>query len=161
MNNENVKNETINISSFTPNNSGNIGRSIIKARIKPEESSALDQVLGVKAEQIVDNANSPFYSGQVNFPQPSVIGFGKVTSAGAKSTPFLADTWAVAKNSTGNYTITHNIGDTNYVVQLTPEDSNPRIIGVSGITSSVFVIKTTSDAGTLTDTAFHFIVYKQ
>lgn len=146
---------------FTPENSGNFDRFSKKSEIQSQGSSALDQVMGVKAIKKVENPNTPYYQGQVNFPQPSVVGFGKVTSAGAKSTPFLSDKWTVVKNSTGNYTITHNIGDTNYVVQLTPEDSNPRIITVSGITSSVFVIKTTSDAGTLTDTAFHFIVYKQ
>lgn len=151
----------INIETFTPKDSGNIARNIIKSNIKSDESSALDQTLGVKATVPVQNANDVYFQGQVNFPQPSVVGFGKVTSAGAKSTPFLSDKWTVVKNSTGNYTITHNIGDTNYIVLLTAEDTNPRIIGVSGITSSVFVIKTTSDAGTLTDTAFHFIVYKQ
>lgn len=151
----------INVKTFTPENSGNIGRNIVKGKIKTQESSALDQALGVKAPRNSDNANDIYYQGQVDFPQPSVVGFGKVTSAGAKSTPFLSDRWTVAKNSSGNYTITHNLGFTNYVPIVTASDTASRTICVSGETSTKFDVETYTDAGTQTDTAFNFIVYIQ
>lgn len=154
-----MNNDNIIPKEFTPLNSGTYNRFLNKEQIQQQGSSAIAQTLGIKKLEPVENANTPYYQGQVNFPQPSVVGFGKVTSAGAKSTPFLADNWTSAKNSTGNYTITHNIGNTNYVVLLTAEDTAARIIDVSGITSSKFDVETYSDAGTQTDTAFHFIVY--
>lgn len=146
---------------FTPENSGNFNRFSKKGEIQSEGSSAIDQVLGIKAVKKVENPNTPYYQGQVDFPQPSVVGFGKVTSAGAKSTPFLSDRWTVAKNSTGNYTITHNLGFTNYVPIVTASDTNARIICVSGETATKFDVETYNDAATATDTAFNFIVYIQ
>ena len=146
---------------FTPENSGNFNRFSKKSEIQSEDSSAIDQVLGIKAVKKVENPNTPYYQGQVDFPQPSVVGFGKVTSAGAKSTPFLSDRWTVAKNSSGNYTITHNLGFTNYVPIVTASDTASRTICVSGETSTKFDVETYTDAGTQTDTAFNFIVYIQ
>jgi len=146
---------------FTPENSGNFNRFSKKGEIQSEGSSAIDQVLGIKAVRKVENPNTPYYQGQVNFPQPSVVGFGKVTSAGAKSTPFLSDRWSVAKNSSGNYTITHNLGFTNYVPIVTASDTASRTICVSGETATKFDVETYTDAGTQTDTAFNFIVYIQ
>lgn len=146
---------------FTPENSGNFNRFSKKGEIQPDGSNSIDQVLGVKAVKTIENANTPYYQGQVDFPQPSVVGFGKVTSAGAKSTPFLSDRWTVAKNSTGNYTITHNLGFTNYVPIVTASDTASRTICVSGETSTKFDVETYTDAGTQTDTAFNFIVYIQ
>lgn len=146
---------------FTPENSGNFNRFSKKGEIQSDGSSAIDQVLGIKAVKKVENPNTPYYQGQVDFPQPSVVGFGKVTSAGAKSTPFLSDRWTVAKNSTGNYTITHNLGFTNYVPIVTASDTNARIICVSGETATKFDVETYNDAATATDTAFNFIVYIQ
>lgn len=146
---------------FTPENSGNFNRFSKKSEIQPDGSTAIDQVMGVKAIKKAENPNTPYYQGQVNFPQPSVVGFGKVTSAGAKSTPFLSDRWSVAKNSSGNYTITHNLGFTNYVPIVTASDTASRTICVSGETATKFDVETYTDAGTQTDTAFNFIVYIQ
>jgi hypothetical protein len=146
---------------FTPKNSGSYSRFMQRDTIKAESSNALEQTLGIKVGEKAQNANTPYYQGQVDFPQPSVVGFGKVTSAGAKSTPFLSDRWTVAKNSSGNYTITHNLGFTNYVPIVTASDTASRTICVSGETSTKFDVETYTDAGTQTDTAFNFIVYIQ
>lgn len=151
----------VNVKTFTPENSGNVGRDIRRQNIKGEESSALAQTLGIKAVKKSDNANTISYSGQVDFPQPSVVGFGRVTSAGARSTPFLSDKWVISKGGTGLYTITHNLGFTNYVVSVTASDVNARIISIGGETATKFDIRTFNTSGTATDTAFHFIVYIQ
>lgn len=146
---------------FDPPNSGSYNRFMTREQIQSEGSSAIAQTLGLKVSRTPSNANDTYYQGQVDFPQPSVVGFGKVTSAGAKSTPFLSDRWSVAKNSTGNYTITHNLGFTNYVPIVTASDTASRTICVSGETSTKFDVETYTDAGTQTDTAFNFIVYIQ
>lgn len=146
---------------FTPENSGNFNRFSKKGEIQSEGSSAIDQVLGIKAVRKVENPNTPYYQGQVNFPQPAVVGFGKVTSAGARDIPFLSDRWSVVKSSTGIYTVTHNIGNTQYVpfIQLIETVGNPRTNTISSITSTTFVVRTFNNAGTATDTDFNFIVY--
>jgi len=146
---------------FDPLYSGSYNRFMKREEIQNEGSSALAQTLGLKVSRTPSNANDTYYQGQVDFPQPSVVGFGKVTSAGAKSTPFLSDRWTVAKNSSGNYTITHNLGITNYVPIVTASDTASRTICVSGETSTKFDVETYTDAGTQTDTAFNFIVYIQ
>lgn len=146
---------------FDPLDSGSYNRFMKREEIQNEGSSALAQTIGLKAIKVPTNANDTYYQGQVDFPQPSVVGFGKVTSAGAKSTPFLSDRWTVAKNSTGNYTVTHNLGFTNYVPIVTASDTNARIICVSGETATKFDVETYNDAATATDTAFNFIVYIQ
>ena len=146
---------------FTPENSGNFNRFSKKGEIQPDGSNSIDQVLGVKAVKTIENANTPYYQGQVDFPQPSVVGFGKVTSAGAKDVPFLSDRWSVVKSSTGIYTITHNIGNTQYVpfIQVIETVGNPRTHTISSMTSTSMVVRTFNNAGTATDTAFNFIVY--
>lgn len=146
---------------FTPKDSGSYSRFMQRDTIKAESANALEQVLGVKVGDLPYNANTPNYQGQVNFPQPSIVGFGKVTSAGAKDIPFLSDRWDVTKSSTGIYTITHNIGNTQYVpfIQVIETVGNPRTHTISSMTSTAMVIRTFNNAGTATDTAFNFLVY--
>lgn len=69
----------------------------------------------------INNIQEPRFHGTANFPQPIVVGFGSITSAGAKndSEIFHPQTWTVTKTSTGVYRITHNIGHKRYTVQLT------------------------------------------
>lgn len=159
MNNENPVIPT----QFDPQNSGSYNRFMNREQIQAEGSSALAQTLGIKKVSVPSNANDAYYQGQVDFPQPSVVGFGKVTSAGAKGIPFLSDRWSVTKNSTGIYTVTHNIGNTQYVpfIQLIETVGNPRTNTISSITSTTFVVRTFNNAGTATDTDFNFIVYIQ
>lgn len=146
---------------FTPKDSGSYSRFMQRDTIKAESSNALEQTLGIKAGETAQNANTPNYQGQVDFPQPYVVGFGKVTSAGARDIPFLSDRWSVVKSSTGIYTVTHNIGNTQYVpfIQLIETAGNPRTNTISSITSTTFVVRTFNNAGTATDTDFNFIVY--
>lgn len=163
MNNEQefIKDNPIIPVKFTPKDSGSYSRFMQRDTIKSESANALEQVLGVKVGDLPYNANTPYYQGQVDFPQPSVVGFGKVTSAGAKDVPFLSDRWSVVKSSTGIYTITHNIGNTQYVpfIQVIETVGNPRTHTISSMTSTSMVVRTFNNAGTATDTDFNFIVY--
>lgn len=158
MNNE--EKVVINVETFDPANSGDLNRSINKEPVKGDSASALAQATGVKVSPILANPNAPVYSGQVDFPQPFVSGLGRVTSAGAKGSSFLSDRWSVVRNTTGIYTLTHNIGNNNYIVMLTLEDiGNPRYCTLDTPTSTQFVVRTFNNSGTAADTAFHFIVY--
>ncbi len=152
-----------NLQQFKPELSGQINRNFSRQNIRPNESSALDQTLGVKQTKTTENANSKFYQGQVDFPQPSIFGFGKVTSSGAKGLPFFSDRWSVIRNSTGIYTITHNIGNTLYVpfIQAVETVGNARTCTISSLTENTMVIRTFNSSGTATDTDFHFIVFIQ
>lgn len=77
----------------------------------------------------------------------------RVTSAGAASTPWDKSGWTVAKTGVGVYTITHDIGTTNYGVIIQQDnDSTPdslRFSAVRGTTTAV--IYTVNGSGTATD----------
>ena len=126
-----------------------------------EQSSAVNQVLNTKPSETVLNINQPEYSRTAEFPAPSVIGLGYVTSAGAADTTkfFFSQNWTVAKNSTGNYTITHNIGDsTKYLPQINLIGTTDKSFAVT-VNANTTDIVTFNQAGTATDTAFMFVFY--
>lgn len=85
---------------------------------------------------------------------------GRVTSAGA-STALFPSGWSVVKNSSGDYTVTHNLNDSTYGLQLTLN-----VAGSAGIIYSVtndantFRVLCRSLAGALTDYGFAFILSK-
>ena len=91
----------------------------------------------------------------------TVIGIGYVTSGGAKDTAgfFLPSSWSVTKNSTGNYTITHNIGAINkYLPMINLIGSTDKSFAVT-VGATTTTIYTFNQAGTATDTAFMFVFY--
>lgn len=106
------------------------------------------------------NYNQKRFYGTANLPQPAVMGFGYVTSAGAKDTAkvFLPDQWVVTKPSTGTYRITHNLVTDRYDINVTPVDTSMRVTVISNRTTTAFDVLIYNQAGTLTDTAFRFSV---
>jgi hypothetical protein len=125
------------------------------------DMSPVSQSIEQSPSMFIDTINTPDYMRTAEFPQPSVIGLGYVTSAGAVDTAkfFFSQNWTVAKNSTGNYTITHNIG---YATKYLPIFN---LIGTTDKSFAVTVNANTTDivtfnqAGTATDTAFMFVFY--
>lgn len=82
--------------------------------------------------------------------------FGTVSS-GAAGTPFPTG-WSASKNSTGNYTITHNLGTTSYVVVATPVGNDTIHAVILSTGSNSFVVVTANNAGSDADCDFMFIL---
>lgn len=75
----------------------------------------------------------------------------------AAAAPFPSG-WSVSHPSTGNHTVTHNLGHTNYVVVAMPNTTTPRAISVTSLSTTAFNLNFKNSAGSDTDTDFHFIV---
>lgn len=80
---------------------------------------------------------------------------GAVTSGGTAGTPFPTD-WTVSNTGTGNYLITHNLNNSNYIILLT--GSTAREAQYTGGSINDVTILTRNSAGTLTDGSFSFIL---
>jgi len=78
---------------------------------------------------------------------------GSVTSNG---TVISISGWTVASNATGNYTITHNLGTSNYIVVAT--NRTAREIVLSDISSNTFDILLFNSSGVATDGSLSFIL---
>jgi len=85
--------------------------------------------------------------------------FGGSVSSGGSAGTYFPSGWAVVRNSAGNYTITHNLGTTNYAPSIVPTAVS-RSVSITSLSSAAFTVKTTDLAGTLTDTEFYFMVTK-
>lgn len=87
---------------------------------------------------------------------------GSVTSSGTST--FLPSGWTVAHTSTGVYTITHNLGTTNYAVNVTGTGSfsYANVPGITNIGSNTcqITIGTIQVGGSVTptDNSFNFIL---
>lgn len=81
---------------------------------------------------------------------------GKSTSGGSGTLPAG---WTISHPSTGIYTITHNLGTTNYIVLVTAIDNGSAIAGGRSISSNTFQVGITS-GGSGADCAFHFTLIK-
>lgn len=89
---------------------------------------------------------------------PTIIGTGFVNAAGTAGGVFPPG-WTVTNLSTGRYEITHNIGNTNYVVLLTPLAATTREFSVESQTATTFITRFYSNPGaTLIDTDHSFLV---
>lgn len=66
--------------------------------------------------------------------------------------------WTVALNGTGDYTITHGIGNTNYVAQLTVVDAAGGFADVQSFTSTTIRIVTRTTAGAAAHKRFHLTI---
>lgn len=83
---------------------------------------------------------------------------GVVTSTGTAGTPFPSG-WTAGKNATGDYTVTHNLGTTNYVVVGSAISGGKILLwSQSSSDGNQFNILTFNTAGTSTDTTFSFIL---
>lgn len=99
-------------------------------------------------------------------PQPKVFGSGNVFADGTPGSVFPvyptypAGSWTSAKLSTGRYEITHNIGNTNYGVLLTPVTATTREFSVESIDPNSFIARFYNNTtATLEDANFSFQVF--
>jgi len=82
---------------------------------------------------------------------------GRVSSAGVSIE--LPSGWTCTKNATGTYTVTHNLGTTDYTVVVSPEYS--ATVGFAGIYSkaaNAFACYVANASGTPIDRNWHFIL---
>lgn len=153
-------NSKVDFDTFQPVGSGNYSRLLNRGQIRPDQSDPIAQTMGIKEPQVVDNINKKFFNSISEFEQPPIVGFGYVTSAGAKDTTyfFMPQAWTVSRTGAGVYLITHNIGTVSYFINTTAIDTVAKIITVANITTTTFEVRTFTDAGVAADTAFSFVV---
>lgn len=68
--------------------------------------------------------------------------------------------WSVSNPSTGRYTVTHSLGHTSYVVQVTPFATAVKNITIDGRGSSTFQVRIANLADTLENNDFMFTLYE-
>ncbi|RTL06203.1 hypothetical protein EKK58_06185 [Candidatus Dependentiae bacterium] len=146
---------------FLPNQSANINRNIYREPAKEFESSSVQQSIGEKQRNPVENANNYLYLRTTEFPQPSIAGIGSVTSAGAVDTTryFFPQNWTISKIGSGQYRITHQMGDGKYNVVVTPINTAGYTSCLSNFGATSFQINTFNSVGAGADCAFTFVVY--
>ncbi len=159
-NNQDVQVTNDNLSDFQPKDSGQLDRLLNRDNVRPNQSSAVDQILGVPVSQEFNNANNYDFNRTVEFPQPSYVGLGFVTSAGAADSAkfFLSQLWTVSKTGTGVYSVVHNMSTIKYIVLPVAFATTAVIIQVSAYNANDFEIKTFDAAGAAVDSAFTFAV---
>jgi hypothetical protein len=140
---------------------GSINRYLYKENVERARSTALDQAIGVKEQYAPSNPNDYIYSRSVEFPQPSIIGVGVVTSGGAIDTSrfFFSQKWVPSRTGAGAYTITHSIGDAKYFVLISPIATTAFTANISAFNNNDFQVKTWNAAGVATDCSFTFTVW--
>jgi len=141
--------------------SGVTNRWLYKENVNRGEGEAVSQAIGRKDVPPPSNPNDYVYSRSIEFPQPSIIGIGAVTSGGAKDTSrfFFSQNWTTQRIGAGVYTITHNIGDSKYAVQVSPVAATAFTANISSFSNDSFNISTFNAVGAATNCAFTFIVY--
>lgn len=115
---------------------------------------------GIGTNEIAASAVTPT---QTDFLENGNIDFmygGLVASTGTATE--LPSGWSSAKNSTGNYTITHSLGNGNYFVIAAVYDSGlgTEQVIISGKTNNDFDILTTNAGGTSVDAQFSFMLVR-
>ena len=75
-------------------------------------------------------------------------------TGGTLSTNYLPASWPVTKTGTGLYTITHGIGNTNYIVLPAVVNTAPLVATLASLSNNSFVISVFNQSGTLTDSSF-------
>jgi len=94
--------------------------------------------------------------GKVNFKK---MFSGLVSSAGALTQPAAGISgWSFLKLSPGNYLITHNLGALTYSVQATSNGGAAPVCSLGSHNTNTFSVNTRDVSGTLTDSAFFFVV---
>lgn len=85
---------------------------------------------------------------------------GGVASNGSVTHAIFPNSWSATKDATGEYTITHNLGTTEYVPIATCLEitSTPRIFNFETVGANTFTVTTWADDGTAADAAFWFLV---
>ena len=87
-----------------------------------------------------------------------IVGYftGKVLANGTASTPFPTG-WSSAKIGTGDYDITHSLGQTNYIVTAISADQAYICVNTER-TTTTFTIQTYTVVPAVADTIFNFMV---
>ncbi len=80
---------------------------------------------------------------------------GAVTGSGG--TTFLPAGWTATKNTTGKYTVTHNLGHTRYTVVMSPSQNIADEHDVSAKTSTTFSVELLL-SGSFADCPFNFML---
>lgn len=87
-----------------------------------------------------------------------VIYFGKVVSGSITEDNFVP--WSVSQPATGRYTITHNLGHSDYAVQVTPIASTVKNITIQSESSTTFQVRIANLSDVLEDNDFYFTVFE-
>lgn len=92
--------------------------------------------------------------------QPKIY-TGYVASGGTFGVPAPSG-WSVSNDGTGLYTVTHNLGTTNYVVMVTPLASLVKHASIQARSSNTFQVRTASytEATGLENNDFMFVLYE-
>lgn len=77
-----------------------------------------------------------------------------ITGGGTPTTNWLPTGWSVTRNGAGDYTITHNLGLTTYIVYGSVNSSSPMIFNVYSVTNNSFSIRTYNSSFVATDARF-------
>lgn len=87
---------------------------------------------------------------------------GSYAGDGSATSVIKPSAWTYTWNSTGNVTVTHNLGTTSYIVVATTfKDTNPTTVYLDGaIGANSFILETQRTGGTLRDIAVHFVLVK-
>lgn len=89
-------------------------------------------------------------------PMPRVF-HGFVNDDGSEGTPFPSG-WSSTNNSTGIYTVTHDLSSTDYSVVAVPVASTVKDITISSRGSDTFVVRISNLSDTLENNDFMFIL---
>lgn len=144
---------------------GSSDRYLYKENIERARSTTVEQAIGIKEQYAPSNPNDYIYSRTTEFPQPSIVGIGVVTAAGAVDTSrfFFSQLWTVTDPATlgftGRYRINHNIGDNKYSVQISPVATTAFTANIAAYNNSYFEVRTFNAAGAATNCSFTFTVW--
>ncbi len=96
-------------------------------------------------------------SGILDWREIPAVYYGYVESDGDEGTPFPSG-WSSSNDSTGVYTVTHNLGTSAYSVVVVPRASTVKDISVSVRGSNSFTVRVSNLSDTLEDNDFMFIL---
>lgn len=82
---------------------------------------------------------------------------GVVLSGGTAGTPFPSG-WSVAHTGTGDYTITHSLGTSNYALTCTLFAATNLFININNQNTNTVEVFIKNASGTATDATFHFLL---
>lgn len=101
------------------------------------------------------NPEQPNYYRTTDFPQPGIVGIGYVNASGVADTTrfFFPSNWTITRNSAGNYTITHSIGNIQKYLCLV------NVLGTTAGSVAVSPQNNSTNIYTSTDTGFMFVFY--
>lgn len=79
-------------------------------------------------------------------------------TSGVLSVNYAPAGWTITKTGTGVYTITHNMGNSSYIVLPALVNTVPLLTTVSNYQDNSFVISIFNQSGTLTDSSFNCFI---